>query len=137
MVTSFGDRWQSVIEAIRDIAPSLGIDPSQVVAGSYTTMTINAPAVVVYLEPEDMLTDEAGYTYDGDRATCICFVLVEHSTDEQHTVSHGVDIAREILTQLSNAGDAFEYIEGGARPIKIDDVYATHAVVTLTFTIPL
>lgn len=136
MVTRFGDCWKTIIEAIQEIAPSVGIDPAQVVAGSYTTMTINAPAVVIYLEPEDTISDEASRSFE-DRATCICFVLVEALGDEQQTVSYGVDVARAILDGIYSAGDDFDLVQTGPRPIKIDDVYATHAVITLTFTMPL
>lgn len=136
MVTDFGDGWESVINAIKDFAPSVAIDPDQVVAGSYTTMTINAPAVVVYLEPSNLLSDEANALIDS-RATCICFVLVESLDTEQATISYGVDLARAIMLHLQELDYPFVQMDVGISPIKIDDVYATHAVITMTFTIPL
>lgn len=139
MVTAFGDRWTSIINAITSLADDIELDPSQVVPGSYTTMTIDAPAIVVYLEPYDITINEAGAGIH-DRATCICFLLEKGVGTEQATISQGVDRARQLLILLQGV-DTPEFpgytMQLPDQPIKIDDVYETHAIVTMTFSIPL
>lgn len=129
----FATLWESVIEHLRTIADDLKIDPTQIVPGIYSQMTITAPAIVVYLEPYDVLVNEASQPIE-DRATCICFLLVESAGAEWQTASRGVDMARHALNSLY--GD-FDYIGVGNNPIKIDDVFETHAVITITFTLSL
>ena len=131
---SFGQQWDAVHTLLRANATHLRTPQDAVLKGSFIQMSIQAPAIIIYLEPSDAAFNESGIPF-AYSATCSVYLVTPASnySDEFKALTASVEHCKRCLdlveTEIEDA--AFP-----TAPIQIDDVQSTHVVTLLTFTLP-
>ncbi|GIV82219.1 MAG: hypothetical protein KatS3mg051_1573 [Anaerolineae bacterium] len=131
MVTGeYATAWDALVARLQAATSELGVPPERIVRGEFGKQpSLEAPYVLVYLEPEAAVTTSAGGVLD---VTYRLRVFVVVSREEQaQAITEAWDLGVRVYDALTAGSAPRLIVPEGEPPILIDYVAGSVAVVVV------